>query len=256
MAQQAPTQPVRGVTLVRARARQRLIEYAALSVPEVAAHRGALPRHTLPSASTEVHRGRSIVDVRVAASWPVNGEQVVAAVSHAVTSELQRSLGERPDQVRVRIDRLHNERTPAQVAQAYMDVPADPGGEPEPRRGPRGLAAASVVALLLALVLIAAGVLLLREAALGAGWLQGPRLVEAAARSVSGAHWTWWTWPAAVAAGAVGLVLVVVAFIPRPRTHVLVGEGIWLPRAAVGHWHDQQRRDAADEESLRERPVL
>ena len=250
MAQETPAPPRRGVTVVRARARQRLIESAALSVSGVIARRGALPRQALPSASTEVRDGRSVVNVQVAASWPADSEQITTAVRRAVADELYRSLGERPDHVRVRIARFASERTPAQVAQAYAATPADAAAEGpsggERRRGPRGLASATVVAFLIAVALAVAGACLLRDAAVGFGWLHGSTLFETATSWIGGAHWSWWTWPAAAVAAAAGIALVVVSVVPRPRTHVLVGDGIWLPRTALGHWQDQQREGSDD----------
>nr|WP_244431681.1 hypothetical protein [Segniliparus rugosus] len=240
---ETPTPSRRGVTVVHARARQRLIERAALSVPGVVVRRGALPGQSLPSVSTEVREGRSIVDVRIAASWPADSGQITDEVRRAVAKELHRSLGERPDHVRVQIARFESERTPAQVAQACAagHAEADDTGANRSGAGPRGLASATVVALLIALALIVAGVCALRDAAIGFGWLHGSTLVQPAASWIDGGHWSWWTWPFAAAAAITGLALVVLAVAPRPRTHVLVGDGVWLPRTALGHWQDQQR---------------
>lgn len=238
--------PVRGATRVHERVRHRLIEHAVLSVPGVVRHGSMAPGRALPSISI-AHDTRPTVTVKIAATWPTDGARVVNAVRAAVSQELHESLGEDPAGVNVRIARIDSNRTPAEVADAY----AAGAGDPEERgaaidvsrryRGPHRVAGSTITSILIAIGLVAAGVIVLRDAAIGMGWVGGPMSTAAVTGWVQHAHWMWWTWPAAVVAGIAGLTLLVLTVKPRRRTHVAVGDGILVPHASARRWRDGHR---------------
>lgn len=93
---------------------------------------------------------------------------------------------------------------------------------------------ASIPAVVLALVFIAAGVILGREALLVFGAISGPEWVLPAAQSLDGLTAQDWMLPAGIAALIVGLALVVVALGPRRRTHrPLETADVWLRKDDV-----------------------
>lgn len=93
---------------------------------------------------------------------------------------------------------------------------------------------AAVPAVLFALVLIAAGVVLGREALLKLGALDGSEWVGPAASNLDGLTAQQWMLPAGIAAVVIGFVLVFVAIRPRRRTHRALNEqGVWLRKGDV-----------------------
>ncbi|MGV9796475.1 hypothetical protein ACWDTP_00290 [Mycobacterium sp. NPDC003449] len=233
----------RGRTVVRDRARERLVEHAVLSVPGVVHRRGLLPGRALPAIGI-VGDTSPIVDVEIAAGWPVDGATVLDDVRTAVTRELRTSLGQDPGRVDVRIARVDSDRTPIQVAEAYSAVAGDsdtvgtsPGAT---RHGPRRMAGATVTGVLVALALVVVGAIALRDVAIRAGWVDGGPWIAAAAGWADDAQWDWWTWPVAVAAALIGLTLLVVALKPRRRSYLPVGDGVWVPRGSVQRWRDSE----------------
>ncbi|OZD07209.1 hypothetical protein CH275_08615 [Rhodococcus sp. 06-235-1A] len=93
---------------------------------------------------------------------------------------------------------------------------------------------AAVPAILFALVLIAAGVVLGREALLKLGALDGPEWVGPAASHLDGLTAQQWMLPGGIAAVVVGFILVFVAVRPRRRTHrALTEQDIWLRKGDV-----------------------
>ncbi|MGV0583216.1 hypothetical protein ABQE45_05640 [Mycobacteroides chelonae] len=238
--------PVRGITRVHERVRHRLIEHAVLSVPGVVRHASMAPGRTLPSI-TIADDTHPTVSVKLATTWPTDGARVVDAVRAAVTRELHESLGEEPASVDVRIARIESNRTPAEVVDAYAAGTGDPqesGTAPDVSsryRGPHRVAGSTITSILIAVALVAIGVIVLRDAAIGVGWIGGPAWTAEATRWVQHVHWMWWTWPAAVAAGIAGLSLLVLTVKPRRRTHVAVGDGILVPHVSVHRWCDEHR---------------
>ncbi|KRD13058.1 hypothetical protein ASE48_30770 [Mycobacterium sp. Root265] len=228
----APLPAARGRTVIDDRVRRQLIERAALSVPGVLARRTMVPGRTLPAVTLGGDRGAGTVDVQIAAAWPVEGAAVLDAVRAAVAGELAATLAEHPDRVEVTITRVESDRTPAQVADAYDD---DPGAGPievrHRRFAPRRAATATYSGVLIAVGLIAAGAVAIREALTSADPWIAPAL-----RWAADLQWQWWVWPLAVAAAVVGLVLLVASVTPRRRTHVSVGDHIWVPRSKARDW--------------------
>lgn len=228
----APLPTARGRTVIDDRVRRQLIERAALSVPGVLARRTLVPGRTLPTATVAGDPGAQIVDVQIAAAWPVDGAATLDSVRAAVAGELASALGEHPDRVGVTITRVESDRTPAQVADAYE---VDPGTGPidvrHRRFAPRRAATATYSGVLIAVGLIAAGAVAIREALTTADPWIAPAL-----RWAAEAHWQWWIWPAATVAAVLGLVLLVASVTPRRRTHVSVGDHIWVPRSRARDW--------------------
>lgn len=246
MATTTGTVPVRGATRVHDRVRHRLIEHAVLSVPGVVRHQSLAPGRALPSIAI-TDDTRPTVNVKIAATWPIDGGNLAQAVRTAVAQELHESLGEQAADVYVRIARIESNRTPAEVADAYAAAADDPyeadsaAAVSSKYRGPHRVAGATVTSILVAIGLVIAGVIVLRDAAIGAGWADGSMWAAAATRWAQHAHWMWWTWPAAAAAGIAGLTLLVLTVKPRRRTHVAVGDGILVPHASAHRWSDEHR---------------
>lgn len=92
------------------------------------------------------------------------------------------------------------------------------------RPGPAPVAAAgaSKVAVVLALVLAAGGVIAVRDAVIGLGWASGSTWLPAVADTVDGVTPGSWLIAAGVALALVGLALMVIALSPRRRTAVAV----------------------------------
>lgn len=225
----APAQATRGRTVIDDRVRTQLIERAALSVPGVVARRTMVPGRSLPVVTLD---GAETVDIQIAAAWPVDARAVMDSVRAAVLTELGTALAERPERVDVTIARVESERTPAQVADVYD---ADPAGEPvapRPRRfAPRRAAVATYIAVLIGAAMTAAGAVAIREALTTADPWIAPAL-----QWTADAQWQWWVWPVAALAAVLGLVLLVAAVTPRRRTHVSVGDHIWVPRNKAQDW--------------------
>ncbi|MBI5339921.1 MAG: hypothetical protein HZB45_19765 [Mycolicibacterium rufum] len=92
------------------------------------------------------------------------------------------------------------------------------------RSGPVPVAAAgaSKVAVVLALVLAAAGGVAVRDAVVGLGWASGSTWLPAVADTVDGITPGGWLIPAGVVLALLGLLLMVIALSPRRRTAVAV----------------------------------
>lgn len=233
----------RGRTVVEDRVRQRLVERAVLSVPGVVARRTMAFGRNFPAITIGGQPDSSRIEVEIAAAWPVDSVDVIEAVRGAVGDELAAALDEHPDRVGVRISHLLAERTAAQVAQAYA-AEAAVASSATPRRlgryAPRAIAASTVTGVLISLVLIAFGALAIRD-----GLTARPQWIGAVLHWLTGAHWQWWYWPTAVLAAVVGAVLLVVAVKPRRRTHIPVGDGVWVPREIAADWRLRESRSTA-----------
>ncbi|MHA0285486.1 DUF6286 domain-containing protein [Mycobacterium sp. C3-094] len=87
---------------------------------------------------------------------------------------------------------------------------------------PVAAAGASKVAVVLAILLAALGVVAVRDAAIGLGWASGSTWLPAAAAAVDGVEPAGWLAVAGVAVLLCGLVLTATALAPRRRTAVAV----------------------------------
>lgn len=242
-------QPKRGQTVVSDRVRQRLIEHAVLSVPGVVRRRTIVPGGTLPAVRIGGGPQPRAVDVDIAANWPVDGTRILNEVESAVSRELALSLGEHPRHLGVQISRIVSDRTPAQVADAYAAGPEPNVGTAGGRErfAPRRTAASTISGVLIALIVIAAGVVAVRDALIDVDWISGGAWITPLLGWAGRAEWQWWTWPAAVVAVLAGGILLVVAVKPRRRAYHSVGEGVWVQRHAVEAWHSESAREPGSE---------
>ncbi len=224
---------VRGRTVIDARVHQRLVERAVLSVPGVVPRRTLVPGRNLPAITVDGQHNSADIDVRIAASWPVDGDTLIDAVRRSVIGELGTAIGETPARVSIAITRIEATRSTAQVSDAYATDCGSPASAEQdpPSPTPRGFAASTVTGILIAVALIAAGAVAIRDAA-----SSGPDWIAPALGWVSHQHWQWWSWPAAVLAALAGLILLIMAVKPRRRTHVNVGDNVWLTRSAAKHF--------------------
>ncbi|WP_148281486.1 Asp23/Gls24 family envelope stress response protein [Tsukamurella sp. 1534] len=228
----------RGRTVIHDRVERRLIEHAALSVPGVRRHGGfaGLAGRSLPAVRAGDLEDDGGVDVDVAATWPVDTDRLIGAVSDSVSEELRRSLGRAPEKVTVHVVRADAERSAAQVtALAGREAP-DGGPRGRVRKlAPRRTDGAVLLSVPVLLALLGLGAVALHDALVAQGWLSGARWLDGPVRAADDLGWAWWTWPLAIASIVLGLVLVVLAIKPRKRSHVHVTDDLWLrPDFAAG----------------------
>lgn len=138
-----------------------------------------------------------------------------------------------PAHARARTDSETGETAPPEET-APVDQPA-PADRHEQGRAPVATPAAAGIALVLALLLVAAGVVGIRDALVAAGVLDGSSFTAAAARSVDGAESRTWMVPVGVALVLLGLWLVLRSLRPRRRTEIEVRSdvAVWLRPADV-----------------------
>ncbi len=105
---------------------------------------------------------------------------------------------------------------------------------PQQGRQPVAAPAAAVVGVLLALMLIAAGAIAIRDTVLAAG-SSGPRWVTNTATAIDGLAPATWMIPAGVIAVLVGLWWLLAALKPRRRTEVPLrsAAGVWIRPAGI-----------------------
>lgn len=100
---------------------------------------------------------------------------------------------------------------------------------PVPKAAPK----ASGVALVLALLLCGGAVILGRDALIDLGAVNGASWIGPAIDSVLSVTVQSWMLPAGAAVGVLGIVLLLLALVPRLRTHRPSGtEGVWIKRGA------------------------
>ncbi len=219
----------RGHLDIRDRVVERVAERAALEVPGVVRHSGTLGRVTgrdLPRVDATVAGGRVRVRLDVAVEWPNPLPDTASAVRSTVAERLAALTGMTVDAV--------------DVTAAHVVVPArrtafdvtDGAALPAAAPAPRGWSPASRWGLLLALLTIAAGAVLVREALVLADAVGGPQWLTPAVAGLAKAPAQGWATGAAVAAVVVGLLLLRAAFWPRRASHVALGDGglVWLRR--------------------------
>ena len=116
-----------------------------------------------------------------------------------------------------------------------------PGGDasdgtsvgPAAGRAPVAAPTAGYVGAVIALLLLAAGVVALRDAAVGWGWLRGAPWITTAISRLDGLTYQGWMLPAGVVAVVIGLWSIAAGLTPRRRTALAVSArtSVWLPRA-------------------------
>ena len=234
----ATASATRGRTVIEARVQHRLVERAVLSVAGVVPRRTLVPGRTLPAITVGGGRNSADVDVRIDAAWPADSNTLIDSVRRSVIGELTTTVGETPARVNIRITRWESARSSAEVADAYATDSAPSGSADHESRcpAPRGFASSTAVGVLIAITFIAVGVIAIRDAVSA-----GPDWVAPVLNSVSQQHWQWWYWPAAVLAVVAGLVLLIAAVKPRRRTHVDIGDDVWVTRSAAKHFEGDFR---------------
>ncbi|EME21167.1 DUF6286 domain-containing Asp23/Gls24 family envelope stress response protein [Rhodococcus triatomae] len=225
----------RGQLTIKDRAVSKIAVAAALSVPGVVRHAGrllALPARDLPRADVTTGPDSVAITLYLAVTWP----SPVAALSrevHATVAERVEVLTGMP------LEHLHivvAATVPRPPGTADLDTRQfaefEPDGVPVRSRPPLARPDAAMVAVVVAVLLIALGVvagrefLIEQEVIAPAAWVRNSVGWLAEVQSQT------WMVPTAVAAGVVGLVLICLALMPRTRTHVPAGDTgnavVWL----------------------------
>lgn len=101
---------------------------------------------------------------------------------------------------------------------------------PATGRTPVAAPAAGFLGLVLAVILIALGVVALRDAIIAAGWLNGPLWIDGTIDWIDGLSFSSWMIPAGIAALLVGLWMVICALKPRRKTAIEVAarSAVWI----------------------------
>lgn len=107
---------------------------------------------------------------------------------------------------------------------------ADAIALPTPGQAPVAVATARRIAVVLALLLLVAGVVALRDAGVVLGWVAGTPWVGTAITALDGLGSQWWMVPAGAGALIMGAWLVVLALRPRRKTVVAVDAAgsVWM----------------------------
>ncbi len=107
---------------------------------------------------------------------------------------------------------------------------ADTARLPVPGRVPVATAPARYIGVALALALLAAGGLALREAGVALGWMAGTSWIGTGITAVDGLRSQWWMIPAGAVVLAVGTWMVFCALRPRRKTAVAVDAqgAVWM----------------------------
>jgi hypothetical protein len=107
----------------------------------------------------------------------------------------------------------------------------DPGGSPLPsdpkplpgRKPPPGAGRLGSIGLLLGVLLVAIGLVGLRDGLVSADVMPGPSLVENGIKHLDGAQPQWWWVAVGVIAALLGLGLLALALLPRPASGIELG---------------------------------
>lgn len=113
-----------------------------------------------------------------------------------------------------------------------------------PAKRPVAAPAAGLVGVVLALLLIAAGVVLGRDVLIGTGAIDGAQWLPSAISWLDGLTAQQWMLPAGIGSAVVGLLLVIAAVKPRRRTHRPTSiDGVWMRKNDIVYL---AKRTAAD----------
>ncbi len=162
-----------------------------------------LPRASADLAGSHVH-----LETAVPLRWPSVAPAVAAAVREHVGSRVGEMTGHTVDSVDVEL---------AAAVRYGGSVRSGGPVTPPPARVPTGPAAAAVVGVVLALALIGAGVVAIRDALMKAGAVSGSPLLPRAARWLAGLAPTGLVLGLSIASLVLGLVLLVLALRRRSR---------------------------------------
>lgn len=113
-----------------------------------------------------------------------------------------------------------------------------------PAKRPVAAPAAGWVGVVLALLLIAAGIVLGRDVLIGTGAIDGAQWLPSAVAWLDGLTAEQWMLPAGIGAVVLGIVLLIAALKPRRRTHRPTSiDGVWMRKSDIVYL---ARRTAAD----------
>ncbi|GLP78393.1 hypothetical protein TUM20983_55030 [Mycobacterium antarcticum] len=120
--------------------------------------------------------------------------------------------------------------TPSETASATDRRPAR---LPAAGRAPVAAPSAGYVGTVIALVLLGAGIVALRDTAVLAGWLDGQPFTTTAIEGIDGLTVSWWTSPVGILAILIGAWWVYAALRPRRRTAIPVAAdtSVWISPA-------------------------
>ncbi|WP_187776135.1 Asp23/Gls24 family envelope stress response protein [Antrihabitans cavernicola] len=230
----SPTTPTltddRGTLTVHDRAVSTIASAAAAAVDGTSSQASSglakLAGRTLPRVDVHNRGGLVRANVAVAAYWPQSIDKVAAAARDRVASDIAEMSGQTVEKVDVTVQAL-----------VAGDVAAEEDAAPELPGGlvPRATPAAASVGVLASLLLIAGGVVAIREVLIGAGAIGGARWSPPVVDWIDGLQAQSWMVPAGVGAALLGVILVLLAIKPRRRTHrALLLEGVFLRRNDLG----------------------
>lgn len=106
----------------------------------------------------------------------------------------------------------------------------EPGPTARPGRRPLAAPAVGYAGALLAIVLLAAAAVALRDAAVSAGWLSGTRWIDSAIEWLDGVSFAAWMIPMGIVALLLGVWLLILAVLPRRPTAVRADtqSSVWI----------------------------
>ncbi|MFD1814895.1 DUF6286 domain-containing protein [Rhodococcus gannanensis] len=226
----------RGELTIKDRAVSKIAVAAALSVPGVVRHTGrllTLPARDLPRADVTAGPDSVAITLYVAVSWP-SPVAVLSREVHATVAERVEVLTGMP------LEHLHvvvaatvpREAGTSDVDARQLAAAYEQGATPVPSRPPLARPDAAIVAVVVAVLLIALGMVAGREFLIEQDVIAPAAWVRNSVNWLADLHSQTWMVPAAVAAGVIGLVVLCLALMPRTRTHVPAGDGgtgvVWL----------------------------
>ncbi|MGZ0145888.1 Asp23/Gls24 family envelope stress response protein [Kribbella sp. WER1] len=241
----------RGRLEIAQRAVERIAEITARRHGGVVRRDGVLGRG-LPKARAVVAGRRTRIELQVAAAWGRPLAEVAAEVQQAVTEDVERFTGLGVDRVDVDITAVEarpaEDHAPAVRGAEEQGAGARGAARPRAAVGERGVSSAfSAVAargpvagagvwgfgVVGALVLVGVGVVGVAEMLRATGLLRGQVIpADWFGRTVVVEPGDWMR-VAGIAAVVVGLVVLVLAVKPRRRTHLQVGDLVWIRPAAA-----------------------
>ncbi|MFD7155003.1 Asp23/Gls24 family envelope stress response protein [Kribbella sp. NPDC059898] len=214
----------RGRLVIAQRAVERIAEITARRHGAVVRRDSVLGRG-LPKARAIVAGRRTRIELQVAAAWGRPLEEVAAELRQAVTEDVERFTGLGVDRVDVDITTVEPRTSHQAEATHRPVVPAAKA----PAAGP----AAWGVGVVGALVLVGVGGVGVAEMLRATGLLRGRVIPDGWFGRAVVVEPGGWLRSVGIAVIVVGLVLLVVALKPRRRTHLAVGEIVWIRPAAA-----------------------
>lgn len=232
----------RGSLDIRDRVVERVAEIAALEAPGAVRWSGALDKVTgrdLPRVDSTLAGDRVRVRLDVAVAWPTSLAENESAVRERVTRRVGELTGLTVDAVDVTATHV------TVPARSGVPLAAEAGARPVAAARPRPYAPAARWGALLAVLAVAAGVVLAREALVLANAITGQEWLTPFVAGLAKAPSQGWALGAAIAAIVVGLLLLRAAVWPRRASHLAVGDDgvVWLRRRDLARLATQRASD-------------